>query len=533
MRLSSVDIVLTNPYRTLGLVSPITSKELAKRKSDLETFAEFGKIKDYKLDMKSSFPLTRTLDTISDAARYLETDSDKLLYALFWFYKLDAVDEMAFDCIAKDDLGQAFEIWQKQIEKSYSAKFSWRININVLRFFEMNIKGFDADTFNLIVQDFGYLITHQLDDIKDNILSSNSSINDNVIGKKVIDVLVDYTSSTPNTPFGDFNIGLLNSFHGYSDELTDYAESKIINPCFHYVESIIKNSNDLIDTEDESEIYYKNDLETIEKLIHTLDYYSSNYRIKNIVNSYAEAARRCSLFAYNIVDDDDLALELINWADSLPAYGSIKETISKDKQVLQDRLANSLLEVQIEPIIDYLKSDISSLDDAKNRINMFEHMLQKIPVESEHYVGISSACVKKLLNYVIDSFNQAMEMFSDDKDINSLKYKAKKCEDIIASLIYFTMDYDTQQFFNKTSRDISKEKNNIDSTAEKVSSNELTTTSESSGGFITGSLYSLSEHTGINLAFLRVVFVLGTWMTGFWAGIILYVVLAFIVPKKQ
>ena len=528
-----MNIIFSSPYRVLGLVSPVTSKELAKRTNDLETFLEFGQAKNYALDMSNSLHLTRTLDTVKDAARYLETDGDKLLYSLFWFYKLDAVDEMAFDYIARDHLVQASEIWQRQVEKSHFAKFSWRINRNVLRFFEMNDKGFDADTFNLIVQDFGYLITHQLGEIKDNILASNISINDNAISKKIIDTLMDYVSSIPDKPFGDFNIGLLDSFHEYSEGLVDYAESKIINPCFHYIEDIIKNSNDLIEAEDDSEIYNSNNLNSIEELIYTLDYYSSNYRIKNIINSYAEAARRCSLFAYNIVDDDDLALELINWADSLPAYGSIKETISKDKQVLQDRLANNLLEVQIEPIIDYLKSDISSLDDAKNRINMFEHMLQKIPVESEHYVGISSACVKKLLNYVIDSFNQAMEMFSDDKDINSLKYKAKKCEEIIASLIYFTMDYDTQNFFNKTSRDISKEKNDIDSIAEKVSSNELATTSESSGGFITGSLYSLSEHTGINLAFLRIVFVLGTWMTGFWAGIILYVVLAFIVPKKK
>ncbi|MCG3843441.1 hypothetical protein I3249_11710 [Psychrobacter sp. Ps1] len=75
-----MNIIFSSPYRVLGLVSPVTSKELAKRTNDLETFLEFGQAKNYALDMSNSLPLTRTLDAVKDAARYLETDGDKLLY---------------------------------------------------------------------------------------------------------------------------------------------------------------------------------------------------------------------------------------------------------------------------------------------------------------------------------------------------------------------------------------------------------------------------------------------------------------------
>ena len=99
-----MDKVFNNPYRVLGLVSPITSKELAKRTSDLETFVDFGKVKDYPLDMSASNNLPiRTLESIQDAARNLESDNDRVFNALFWFYQYDTVDEIAFEAIENNN----------------------------------------------------------------------------------------------------------------------------------------------------------------------------------------------------------------------------------------------------------------------------------------------------------------------------------------------------------------------------------------------------------------------------------------------
>ena len=41
--------IINNPYRILGLTANASSREVAKRVADLETFAEFGKIKKYHL----------------------------------------------------------------------------------------------------------------------------------------------------------------------------------------------------------------------------------------------------------------------------------------------------------------------------------------------------------------------------------------------------------------------------------------------------------------------------------------------------
>jgi len=146
-----VNIVFNNPYRVLGLISPISNKELAKRTNDLQTFVEFGKSPSYDLDISSPvIPIVRGIDNIKDAARHLESDNDKVFYALFWFYKSDAVDELAFDAIKEGSLERAYDLWDKQIQRSADPKFSWLINSNVLYFFEIQKQGFRAcPQFNL------------------------------------------------------------------------------------------------------------------------------------------------------------------------------------------------------------------------------------------------------------------------------------------------------------------------------------------------------------------------------------------------
>ena len=102
--------IFNNPYRILGLTANASSREVAKRVADLETFAEFGKIKKYPLDLVEILPLTRTVDTIQQAAKDIENDTDKLVYAFFWFAKVDSVDELAIECIENNQVQKAFEI---------------------------------------------------------------------------------------------------------------------------------------------------------------------------------------------------------------------------------------------------------------------------------------------------------------------------------------------------------------------------------------------------------------------------------------
>lgn len=66
-----MELVLRNPFRVLGLPVTASSREVAKRVSDLEIFAELGKKKKYPGDLAEIGEIDRSLDSIKDAAELL------------------------------------------------------------------------------------------------------------------------------------------------------------------------------------------------------------------------------------------------------------------------------------------------------------------------------------------------------------------------------------------------------------------------------------------------------------------------------
>ena len=153
-----MELILNNPYRVLGADATISRKDLVKRISDLEMFAELGKEKKYPLDLSNIVAFNRTLESIKEAERKLENDESKLLYSCFWFLTHDSVDELALECLSKGDIDKAYVIWSQQIEKSESPKFSWKLNRSVVSFFRMRSYGFDSEILANILEDIGYVI---------------------------------------------------------------------------------------------------------------------------------------------------------------------------------------------------------------------------------------------------------------------------------------------------------------------------------------------------------------------------------------
>ena len=64
-----MELILNNPYRVLGADATISRKDLVKRISDLEMFAELGKEKNYPLDLSNIVAFNRTLESIKEAER--------------------------------------------------------------------------------------------------------------------------------------------------------------------------------------------------------------------------------------------------------------------------------------------------------------------------------------------------------------------------------------------------------------------------------------------------------------------------------
>jgi len=72
-----------------------------------------GKTKSLASDFPFLTPIDRTPHAIEEAKKQIEQSESKLLYSLFWFWKNNTADELAFEVLKKGDTEKAISIWEK------------------------------------------------------------------------------------------------------------------------------------------------------------------------------------------------------------------------------------------------------------------------------------------------------------------------------------------------------------------------------------------------------------------------------------
>ena len=90
-----------------------------------------------------------------------------------------------------------------------------------------------------------------------------------------------------------------------------------------------------------------------------------------------------------------------------------------------------------------------------------------------------------------------------------------------------------QRLYEAGSR-FNQELADIEDIANKIKSGQLVARDNAPNPkVLTGSLYSASQYVGFNANLVRLIFIIATLATGFWPGVILYIILAFFLPKKS
>ena len=108
-----MNLIYNNPYRILGLPITAKEKEIARQINSLATSAWMGK--KISLDTDFSFlPLVnRSPEVIEEAKKQIEQDDGKFFNSLFWFWKNNSVDELAFEVLKEGNTDKAISIWEK------------------------------------------------------------------------------------------------------------------------------------------------------------------------------------------------------------------------------------------------------------------------------------------------------------------------------------------------------------------------------------------------------------------------------------
>lgn len=107
--------IVNNPYRILGVFSNASLKDITANKTKLARYASVGKSVSFDADLNSILPpVERTEASVEKAFADLSLPQDKLKYALFWFVKDNAIDEMALGHLNAGNSDKAEELFEKR-----------------------------------------------------------------------------------------------------------------------------------------------------------------------------------------------------------------------------------------------------------------------------------------------------------------------------------------------------------------------------------------------------------------------------------
>lgn len=451
-----MELVLNNPFRVLGLPATASTRDITKRISDLETFAELGKAKTYPHDFPGLGALDRSLEAIKDAARKIEQAEGRLFHSFFWFRAGDSVDELALDSLAAGNVDEAVELWDKQLGKKGTKKYTWRLNRGVLRLVRANGGTLDKNEMDEALEDLGFVIDDDLDDsIQDVLSGSESGLDRESLWRRVVDEVVGLVQSAAGTPYGKNALKIVESFWSFPAEARDYASSKIVNPLIEEVQEAIKVSEGLRADEDLEALKGKNQLGKVEKIIEDLEEVlgEEDIRFQTIANAYADEVCACAVKALNNFKDPKLAMSLIQWAGSLPSFSRVKSRIEENLEIIQGWVEEDEEDELFGELVKKLKVDVYTMTQASNMLEDMKRELAKIKAKvgstDKRYITISSACAHRILGFLIDTVNEAQDSFSARKNLTDLQSTIGQATGLTRKLLLLDLDGETRVRVNK------------------------------------------------------------------------------------
>lgn len=120
-----VTALVENPFRVLGVYANASQKDITANARKIKRYLEVGKDIDFPTDLNSILPpIKRTEEMIDKALADISTTEGKWKNALFWFVKVDDLDEIALGHLQANNIGKAKDIWSKKYKWNYQLNLS-------------------------------------------------------------------------------------------------------------------------------------------------------------------------------------------------------------------------------------------------------------------------------------------------------------------------------------------------------------------------------------------------------------------------
>jgi len=134
-----MNIILTNPYRFLGIPVNSSEKLIKKNIQNFEVFLSIGQQpKAQETDFIFFGNVERNSVELTETISKLELPQDRINYSLFWFSKFTAVDNDAFINLKSNEIDEAIEKWESTIIENTITKnnFTSFKNLGVLYYYK-------------------------------------------------------------------------------------------------------------------------------------------------------------------------------------------------------------------------------------------------------------------------------------------------------------------------------------------------------------------------------------------------------------
>ncbi len=331
-----MELVLRNPFRILGLPVNASSREVAKRVSDLEMFAELGKNKEYPGDLPRLGDLDRSLDSIKDAAQRIELPEMRVFYSFFWFHGGDAVDERAMECLSNFELREADNVWSKQLDKKTGlGKASWRINRGVYSIWMADeLEEACTAHFEQALKDLAFASEDLYVESTESI-PGIAQVSPKKVRELIADALVGMAVNSRDQVYGPNGALVLEHCLYFHEETLEYIVAKLTNPLENAIRDAVNRSKARRDEGTSiDDLRRKNGLSKVENFVYALkdSLGESDSSFQAIANSFAEEVIACAVNAINHHNAVPTAIVLAEWAAELPSYGQPRKWLMEQRR---------------------------------------------------------------------------------------------------------------------------------------------------------------------------------------------------------
>lgn len=398
-----MDLVLRNPFRVLGLPVTASSREIAKRVSDLELFAELGKDKTYPNDFPDLGYIDRSMEAIKDAARRIELPEMRVFYSFFWFRDGDTVDELAFEYLTNFELLETDGVWTKQFENhSGIGKVSWRINRGV---FSIWMAGDLEDSgtvyFEQALQDIAFACEDFYDEATASI-PGVSQVSAQRVRELIADALIEIAVRSSEQVYGPNAIRITEHCLYFHDQTLEYIASKITKPLTNAIQDAVDRSKAKRDEGTSvDDLRRKNGLSKVEHIIYDLrdSLGESDPGFQAVANSFAGEVIACAINAINRHKAVSTALVLAEWAADLPSYGQTRKWLFEQRGKIFTWDQDYVPDGDPEEDLSDIEADLESEEEDEEEIERPPRP-NKVPSGTT----ICPRCTKKFEPYQVDEY---------------------------------------------------------------------------------------------------------------------------------